>query len=129
MTYTPPLVAPAAPLPWDLDAMTSRVLGVLRLDPADQDADAVRLATSTGLELVDRYLDFAVVPWATEATIPEPLRWAGTMLGVECFRRKDAPFGRADSWSVDGAAYILSADIYKGVRSVLERYKSREGVA
>lgn len=129
MTYTPPLVAPPAPLPWDIDTVLADVLAVLRLDPDDLDAPRVSDAAVAATELVESFLDFETMPYATTELIPEPLNRAVTNLAVELYRRKDAPFGRADSWSVDGAAYILSADVLKGVRSILVRYRSRRGVA
>lgn len=129
MTYTPPTVAPPAPLPWDPDALLDDVLAVLRLDEDDPDAQRVADAAVAATEMIDAELDYVSSPWITAEEIPEPINRAATNLAVELFRRKDAPFGRADSWSVDGASYILSADVMKGVRSILVKYRSRRGVA
>jgi len=49
-------------------------------------------------------------------------------LTIELYRRKDAPFGVTDSWSVDGAVLRLSSDVLRGVRSQLGKYRSRRGI-
>jgi len=123
------VVAPPVSLPWDHALVLEDVLAVLRLDADDPDAPRVADAALASTAMIDAYLDYALSPWITAAEIPEPINRAATNLAVELFRRKDAPFGRADSWSVDGAAYILSADVFKGVRSILSRYRARRGLA
>jgi len=123
------VVTAPAPLPWDQAAVLADVLAVLRLEPDDVDADRVADACLAATQLADSELDLVSSPWLTYADVPEPIKRAATILGVEVFRRKDAPFGRADSWSPDGAAYILSPDVMKGVRSLLAPYKRRWGVA
>lgn len=119
--YTPPAVAPPAPLPFDVDAIAELALDVLRLDPADDDAERIRMAAGVACDLVSRELDYAVAP----ATVPAPVEDAAVSLTVELYRRKDAPFGLTDSWSVDGASIRISSDVMRGVSSELARYRSR----
>ena len=115
--------APAA-LPWDVDAVAFAALDILRLDPADEDADRINDAAASATALVDSMLDHATAP----AEIPGPVFDAAVNLTVELYRRKDSPFGVTDSWSADGASILLSSDVYRGVRSSLWRYKSRFGI-
>ena len=114
---------PPAVLLWDVDAVALAALDILRLDPADEDAERITTAADSATALVDSMLDYAVAP----ADIPGPVFDAAVTLTVELFRRKDSPFGVTDSWSVDGASIMLSSDVYRGVRSMLTRYKSRFG--
>ena len=119
-----PVSAPAA-LPWDVDAVAQAALDILRLDPADEDADRILDAAVTATELVDYELDYAVAP----ASIPSPVFNAAVVLTVELYRRKDAPFGVTDAWSIDGASIRLSTDVMRSTRSMLAPYVSRFGVA
>lgn len=114
-----------AVLPWDVDAVASAALDILRLDPADADAERIRSAADTATTLVDTFLDYEVAP----DSIPSPVFDAGVNLTVELFRRKDAPFGVTDSWSVDGASVMLSADVMRGTYSMLDPFKSRFGIS
>lgn len=115
--------APAA-LPWDVDAVAQAALDILRLDEADEDAGRIVDAATSATELVDQVLDHDIAP----ASIPSPVFDAAVNLTVEMYRRKDAPFGVTDSWSVDGASIMLSADVMRGTRSTLARYKARWGI-
>lgn len=124
MTYTPPTVAPPAPLPFDPSAIAGAALDVLRLDPTDDDADRVKAAAVVACDLIAQELDYATAP----LTVPAPVADAAVMLTVELYRRKDAPFGLTDSWSVDGASLRISSDVLRGVRSELAPYRSRFGV-
>ncbi len=117
-------VSAPAGLPWDVDAVAIAALDILRLDPADQDAERINDAAASATELVDSLLDYDVAP----ASIPGPVFDAAVNLTVELYRRKDAPFGVTDSWSADGASLMLSSDVYRGVRSSLWRFKSRFGI-
>jgi hypothetical protein len=121
-TSTP--VAPPAALPWVLADVATAALAVLRLDPADVDADRINDAADTATTLIDSYLDHAVAP----ASIPGPVFDAAVNLTVELYRRKDAPWGVLDSWSADGASIQLSSDVMRGVRTMLVRYKARWGI-
>lgn len=124
MPYTTPPVAPPAPLPLDSSAVAAAALDVLRLDPTDEDADRVEAEAVVACDLVAQELDYAVAP----LTVPPPVEDAAVMLTVELYRRKDAPFGVTDAWSVDGASIRLSADVMRSVRSTLAPYRSRFGV-
>jgi len=117
-------VAPPAPLPWDVDAVAQSALELLRLTSADIDADRMLAMADTATTLIDAELDYAVSP--TE--IPGAVFDAAVNLTVELYRRKDAPFGVLDSWSVDGAAIRLSADVMRGTRKMLAPFVSRWGV-
>lgn len=128
MTYTSPVVAPPAPLPWDLPAITAAALDVLRLDPTDQDADRIATAAMVATADVEAELDYETSPWATAADIPPAVTWVATVRTVEAYRRKDAPFGLADSFSPDGASVYLPANHRRGTSSVLAPYRSRRGV-
>lgn len=118
-------VAAPARLPWVVEDVAAEALDILRLDPADDDAQRITSAAMEATELVDAELDFETAP----ATIPGPVVGAAVTLTVELYRRKDSPFGITDSWSVDGAAIRVSSDVMRGVRSQLSRYKSRRGIA
>ena len=115
--------APVA-LPWDVDAVAIAALDILRLDPADDDAQRITDAATTATELVDAHLDYATAP----ASIPSPVFDAAVNLTVELYRRKDAPFGVTDSWGLDGASIRLSSDVMKGTASMLAPYKARWGI-
>jgi hypothetical protein len=125
MTYTPAAVASPARLPWTVEEVAVAALDVLRLDASDQDAARVAAAADSATVLVDSELDLEVAP----TTIPGPVFDAAVTLTVELYRRKDAPFGVSDSWSVDGAAIHLSADVMRGVRSTLNPFVGRRGIA
>ena len=129
MSYTPPVVAPPASLPWDLAAITASALDVMRLDPGDEDAGRVADAAASATVLIEQRLDLEASPWTTAATIPTPLTTAAVNLTVELYRRKDAPFGVTDAWSVDGALVRLSSDVMRGVGSLLDPYRQRRGIA
>lgn len=124
-------VTPPAINPWDVALITTRALAVLRLDPADADAQRVAEAAASAVVLVDAELDL-VEPYPLlegGAGIPTPVVDAAVVLTVEGYRRKDAPFGLTDSWSADGAYLRLSADVMKGTKSQLRPFKQRRGVA
>ena len=129
MTYTPPVVAPPAPSPWDLAAVTASALEVLGLDATDPDADRVGQAASVATVRVDQRLDYDVSPWATSADMPPPVVSAAVTLTVEVYRRKDAPFGVTDAWSVDGAVLRLSSDVMRGIDTMLGPWRKRWGLA
>jgi hypothetical protein len=128
VTYTAPLVAGPAVNPWDTEDIAAQALDVLRLDPSDMDAERIAAKAEEAVALIDRKLDM-VTPYASYASIPKPVRGAGVTLTVEMFKRKDAPGGITDAWSADGTFLRLSADVLKGVRSTLEPYVERRGVA
>jgi hypothetical protein len=121
------VAAPAAN-PWDLAEVTTRALDVLRLDPADADAQRVGDAAAQAVALVDAELDLPIA-YSTWSGLPAPVVEAAVNLTVEGYRRKDAPFGLTDSWSADGAYLRLSADVMKSTKSQLRPYKARRGVA
>jgi len=124
VTYTPPTVAPPAPIPFDVAAIASAALDVLRLDPTDDDAERIATEAERACRAVSLLQDYAVDPLAVD-----PLEEsAAVTLTVEGYRRKDAPFGVTDAWSVDGASIRLSSDPYRGVRSQLARVRSRWAV-
>lgn len=120
-------VAPPAPLPIDVQAVADAALAVLRLGPTDGDADRVEAAAVVAVDLASQQLDFDVVDVPT--TVAVAVTDAVVTLTVELYRRKDAPFGVTDSWSVDGAVLRLSSDVMRGVRSQLSKYRARWGIA
>ena len=121
-------VAPPATNPWDVAAVASRALAVLRLDPDDADAERVAYAAVAAVVLIDAELDLRTA-YASADAIPTPVVDAAVTLTVEGYRRKDAPFGLTDSWSADGAYLRLSADVMKGTKSQLRPFKDRRGMA
>ena len=128
MTDTAPTVAPPAVNPWDIEDIAAQALDVLRLDPSDMDAVRINTKAAEAVMLIDQYLDMDA-PYADTTALPAPIIGAAVTLTVELYRRKDAPGGITDSWTVDGSFMRLSADVLKGVRSTLRPYKSRFGVA
>lgn len=124
VTFTTTTVAPPAPLPIDPQQVTAQALEILRLTDADDDAERVERAAVVAIDLASQQLDFAAVP----ATLADAVVDAVVTLTIELYRRKDAPFGVTDSWSVDGAVLRLSSDVFRGVRSQLGKYRSRWGV-
>ena len=122
MTY---VVAPPAPLPLDAQDIADQALAILRLDAADVDAGRIEQASLVAIDLATQQLDFAEVPVALSVAVTD----AVVTLTVELYRRKDAPFGVTDSWSVDGAVLRLSSDVFRGVRSQLAKYRDRRGIA
>lgn len=125
MSYVGPLVAPPAVNPWDADALIDRVRSVLRLASGDVDDEALGHAVAEACALIDDELDL-VTPFVV---IPVLLEGAAVDLAVERYRRKDAPFGVADAWSIDGGLVRLSSDPMKGVRGLCAPYKARRGVS
>jgi hypothetical protein len=115
--------APVA-LPWDVDAVAIAALDILRLDPADDDAQRITDAAMSATRMIDKYLDYAVAPDEIESQVFD----AAVDLTIERYRRKDSPFGVTDAWSPDGASIRLSSDQMRGVRSLLTTSKSRFGV-
>jgi hypothetical protein len=125
VTYTSPTVPTPASLPFDLPAVAGAALDVLRLDPTDDDAERVQTEAERACRLVELELDYAVAP----ATVDPLAVGAAVMLTVELYRRKDAPFGVTDAWSVDGASIRVSADVMRTVRAELSKIRQRRAVA
>lgn len=123
MTYLD--VTTPAPLPWELEDIVARALDVLRLDPTDADAERIELAAVEATTLIEQSLDLHESP----TTIPAPVVGAAVQVTIELYRRKDAPFGVTDAWSVDGSIVRLSSDPLKGVWPSISRYRGRWGVA
>ena len=124
MTYTAPTVAPPASIPFDVPAIADAALDVLRLDPADDDAARIAEEAARACRLVELELDYPTSPVAVDPLAVS----AAVTLTVELYRRKDAPFGVADAWSIDGASIRLSADVWRGVRSELSKIRARWAV-
>jgi len=122
-------VAPPAGLPWDVDAVIAAALTILRLDPADVDQPQVEDAALVATADIDQHLDWPTSPWDTFADMPMPVVRSAVHVTVEEYRRKDAPFGVTDSWSVDGAVLRTSPDRLRGVRPQLAPFRGRRGVA
>lgn len=121
-------VYPPAALPWDLDEVTASALAVLRLDADDIDAQRVRDAAEAATVLLDQEVDM-LNPWAGMSDIPIPVQYAATLLTVELYRRKDAPFGVLNAWSSDEIMIRVGPDVMRSVRSMVLPFKSRWGVA
>ena len=73
MTYA---VAAPATNAWDTADIAAQAMAVLRLDPADQDADRILEHAATAGDKIDGYLDlpepFVVIPGAAVAARPCP---------------------------------------------------------
>jgi hypothetical protein len=104
-------------------------MAVLRLDPADQDAQRISEAAAAAALLVDDYLDRGA-DYFTSADVPEPVLGATVQGTVEIYRRKDAPFGVASGWSVTDEAQPLriGTDWLKGVETQISPYRMSFGV-
>jgi hypothetical protein len=111
--------------PWDVELVLAGALDVLRLEADDPDADRVASCVLAATDLIDQWLDYA----EPLLDLPADLEVAAVNVTVELFRRKDAPFGVTDSWSVDGAVVRISSDPLRGSRALLRPFKSRRGVA
>lgn len=116
--------------PWDLDSITSQAMEVLRLEPADPDAERIRTHAFAATDIVDTDLDL-LEPWGTGegSTIPPAVIAVAVSVTVELYRRKDAPFGIVESWSADGVVARIPSDPLRNHRAVMSRYKRRQGVA
>lgn len=124
VTYTPPTVAAPALLPLDAQTLADAALAIMRLEAADVDADRILEAAGVAIVLVSKELDYETAPATVEVSVSD----AAVMLTVELYRRKDAPFGVTDSWTVDGASIRVSSDVMRGVRSQLAKSRSRWAV-
>jgi hypothetical protein len=111
--------------PWDTAEIASDALDILRLQPEDPDADRVVDAAVVACALVDQELDTA----EPMDPIPAPVNYAAVLVTIELYRRKDAPFGVLNAWSVDDVLIRLSADTLRSVRRLLLPFKQRFGVA
>jgi hypothetical protein len=110
--------------PWDHDVIVNGALAVLRLMGDDVDAVRIETAEKMATDLLDAELD-AVEPMAV---LPDALSGAAVNLTLELYRRKDAPFGVLNAWSVDEIAVRISNDMLRGVRGLVRPYKTRWGV-
>lgn len=116
--------APAAHA-WDTAEIASDALSILRLAPDDPDADRVVDAAVVACAVVDQELD-ADPPLDP---IPDPVQYSAVLVTIELYRRKDAPFGVLNAWSVDDVMITLSPATLRSVRSLLRPYKVRFGVS
>lgn len=116
-------MAPATNL-WDVDRIVGRSLEVLRLGVDDPDVPRIYDAAQTACRLVDLEVDNA-----DPAPISQTMETAAVQMTIENYRRKDAPFGVVDAWSVDQVAFRISGDPRAGVREMLAGDKTRWGVA
>lgn len=117
--------APAAH-DWDTAAIALDAMAILRMDPeTDPDADRVISAAVVACAVLDQELD-------TETPldpIPAPVEYAAVLVTIELYRRKDAPFGVLNAWSVDDVMIQLSPDTLRSVRKLVRPYKARFGVS
>lgn len=120
MTFSPPVAQP-----WDTAAIADQALAILRLEPTDADAQRVVDAAVVACALLDQLIDGD--PAFTE--IPEPVNYGAVLCTIELYKRKDAPFGVLDAWSVDAVPIRLSSDTLRQVRRIVFPYKQRFGVA
>jgi hypothetical protein len=118
------ITAPATH-PWDVPAIVADALDVLRLLTDDPDADRIEQAAPVATAMADAMLDADVA----FVTIPDPVHYGAVLLTVELYRRKDAPFGVLNAWSVDDIALRVGSDVMRSVRSLFIPYKVRFGVA
>ncbi len=122
-----PRAMAATPLiPFDVAAVASEALAILRL--TDQDADAGRVAdyAAAAVEVIEAFLD----PCEAWTDVPEAVQRAAAFVTVEEYRKKDAPFGVANAWSPDDYGPVrISGDWLGGVRYLLLPFKCAWGIA
>lgn len=115
---------PPAANEWVVDDIATAALAVLRLGDPDVDAQRVKDAALVACAQVDHAVDHL------EPTLPTPsMIDSAVQVTVELYRRKDAPFGTADAWSVDTVPVDIPASPLAGVRSELLPDKERWGLA
>jgi hypothetical protein len=118
----------AAPFPqtWDFQFILESAQAILRMEWDDPDAIILASYVPSATALVDAELD------ATEVISdppPQPVNHAAVFLTVELYRRKDAPFGVLNAWSVDDVMIRVGPDVMRSVRSMILPFKQRFGVA
>jgi hypothetical protein len=124
---------PPLTVPWDGDP--ARVRDAARQTRAmrdgDYDAARVDLATDTVMDLVRTFLDCSIPFDDVNQTqeIPPSLYQACVLATVEGYRRKDATFGLAGSFTADGIPVRITNDWLAPVLQVLAPLKQRFGLA
>lgn len=110
---------------WDTATIADQALAILRLAPDDDDAQRVVDAVVVACATVDQLLDTA----EQLDPIPDPVNYSAVLVTIELYRRKDAPFGVLNAWSIDEAPLRLSSDTLRSVRKLLLPFKERFGVS
>lgn len=108
------------------DTVRQDALDILRLDDADVDADRVGRHAKVALEQIQSYLGCDT--WTDP--LPESVQYAAALGTVELYRRKDAPFGVLNAWSVADAGPVrIGQDWANPVRYILAPFRCAWGIA
>jgi hypothetical protein len=86
--------------------------------PVDREwAEACAAAVSAGF---DRRLDGAV--WVNPPALPDELRAAARLAGIECYKRREATFGVTGYVDLQGAAIRVARDYLEAAAPIIARY-------
>jgi hypothetical protein len=118
--------SPPATNVWPHADIVTGALAVLRLGPDDVDADRVDTAALTAEEMLDAFID---APEPLPPITAVALLTGAVNLTVETYRRKDAPFGVLNAWSVDEVAVRIGPDAIRAIRTMVMPHKRRWGIA
>jgi hypothetical protein len=101
----------------DAQTIAEAAMHSMGMDSAtDPDSDAVLVAATTALELLDAYMGNPDLPVPT----PTPVLDASVLVTVETYRRKDATFGVLNNWTTaDFGPVRISTDWLKAVESMV----------
>lgn len=117
-------VAPPAENVWEVPAITEDALHRLRLTDQDVDAEQVAAACDEATEVIDQFLDRVET---YDTTLVSALHQCAVDLAIDLYRRKDAPFTVAASYSPEEYVTVDRDPLVK-VRALLRPYKQRWGV-
>jgi hypothetical protein len=118
--YVP--VPPAANL-WDVAAIATKALAVLRLGSGDVDVTRVNDAAVTATAAIDSFLD-AVEPLTPTANMIA----RAVQVTCEEYQRPGIAWGVVNAWSEDTVAFRISGDPLAGVLIGLLPDKQRWGI-
>ena len=116
-------VAPPAAADWDVEEVAAQALAILRLGSGDVDKDRVQRAAVVACGRVDSFVDRATSSDPTPAMVD-----GAVQATINLYRRKDAPFGVADSWSTDTVPVDVPGSPIAGARAEIVPDKHRWGV-
>jgi hypothetical protein len=119
LTVTPPATAD-----WDYEDVAAKALAILRLDGTDIDAGRVSDQAVVACGQVDHDVDKLAAAPPSPAMIDSAVATT-----IALYRRKDAPFGQADAWSLDTLAADVPDSPLAGVRGELLPDRERWGLA
>jgi hypothetical protein len=123
------VTAPITP-PWDGDPryLVEQAAARLTLGPTDPDLPWLGQLADAVVDQVRQYLDSPAADPLAEP-VPAPVTVASILALVEAYKRKDATFGITGAWSGDGVALRISRDWLDGVKTALQPYRVKFGVA